>query len=192
MPFLPGETMSSRITGGSRTIDLATILLGTGILMYNFIYVLFKIPENTFFMLGFISLFSFTAIYFLSYDKVRKMGRLEILAATIFVYLTYIVGFIAFKIYIFSPLAWSLTATLGLLVMCFVITDRYNFRLNVKTRILAIFLFIYFLTGTLWKIVRNYQNLFGFVWASMLVVLLIYMGASNRNKIKSAINGCRL
>ena len=158
-----------------KAIDIAGILVGAAIIAYNLIHVLANAPEDIIFMLGFISLFLFMAIYFLSHDGVVKLGKLEILAATIFVYLTYIAGFIAFKIYIFSPLAWSLTASLGLWMMCFIIRSKYYVKLEISKKIVTIFLFFYFLIGVFWRAARSYENYLALISTLIFITFLAYL-----------------
>jgi len=107
------------------------------------------------------------------------------LIATILVYLIYIVGFVVFKIYIFSPLAWSLTAVISLWIMSFIIGGKYNVKLRISKKILSIFLFIYFLTSVSWRIIRSYENFFALIWTLMLITFLAYVITINLKEGKN-------
>jgi len=156
-----------------KIIDAIGILLGAVVLVYNFLYVLTNMPESIIAMSGLISVFLFMAIYFLSYNKI-KMTAGENLIATILVYLIYIVGFVVFKIYIFSPLAWSLTAVISLWIMSFIIGSKYNVKLGISKKMVTIFLFFYFLISVFWRVTRSYENYLALI-STLIFIILIFL-----------------
>lgn len=153
---------------GERLVDAGGVLVGLGVFAYSLLHV------DLIFILGYLSAISFLAIYILSFDDITEMSPLEVSAGRAIVYLSYISGFAAFRILSDSPLGWSMSAVLGLLVMCFIIRSRYSFRLEADSRSLKAFILIFFLSGTLWRLLKFDLAYLSLTWTAAFAAFVLW------------------